>query len=109
MDRARTEFMEFREAYRKFRSPARTIRACRANGLTPPSFACVALAPVSVWFFRMVFTCAREATNRDAGLRELKNDHGRTLAEIRGRVMTLPPRVMTNALIYGHFTSEISG
>jgi len=64
MDRARTEFMEFREAYREFRSPARTIRACRANGLTRPSFACVALAPVSVWFFRMVFTCAREATKQ---------------------------------------------
>src|SRR5439155_6995886 len=39
--------------------PARTSRGCRANGLTRPFFACVALAPVSVWFFRMVFTCAR--------------------------------------------------
>ena len=53
MERARTEFMEFREAYRKFRSPGAHYPGYRANGLTRPSFACVAL--VSVWFFRMVF------------------------------------------------------
>ncbi len=45
--------MEFREAYRKFRSPGAHYPGYRANGLTRPSFACVAL--VSVWFFRMVF------------------------------------------------------
>jgi len=39
--------MEFREAYRKFRSPGAPLYpgVGRANGLTRPSFACVALAP----------------------------------------------------------------
>jgi hypothetical protein len=46
--------MEFRRLIVNSAVPARTIRGCRANGLTRPSFACVALAPVCVWFFRII-------------------------------------------------------